>query len=201
MPNIVAPRGFVPSRYLNGSAWNGAFNTYYIPLADANAYSIGDVVKSIVGGDANGIPSVAKAGGNDTVRGVIVGFVVAGMNIPSLVGTNLDLTIQNVPAVKAKDYYAMVIDDPTMLFEIQDDGAAALTSSACNKNASFVVTNPTSPRQNSASTLSAASVAVTAGLALKLIGLAQKPNNAYGVNATWIVRFNQHEFFGFIGGA
>jgi hypothetical protein len=197
MANMIGSRGFVPSRYRNGSPYMGAVNLYHIPSTDNNQYNPGDAVKSAANGDANGIPDVAKiTNGTDTVRGVIVGVLTATPNSPSLVGINLDLTVQNIPATKQRDYYVLVVDDQDVLYELQDDGLSALTATACNKNASFTVTNPTSPQQNSASTLTTASVATTASLNLKIMGLVQKPNNAYGVNANWLVMFNQHEFMG-----
>jgi hypothetical protein len=196
MPNLNAPKGFVPVRYLNGAAWNGAVNLYFIPQADGSVYSPGDAVKSAAGGDANGIPAIAKAAGTDTLRGVIANILVAAPNNPSLVGTTLDLTTMQAPATKAKGYYALVVDDPAVLFEIQDDGLAALTATACNKNAAFTVANPTAPQQNSASVLSTASVAVTQALPLRIVGLAQRDDNAFGVNAKWLVKINQHELEG-----
>ncbi|MBU6264869.1 MAG: hypothetical protein KGM14_01575 [Actinomycetales bacterium] len=198
MANVVAPKGFVPSRYMDGSAWNGAANMYCIPSSDGSVFSPGDAVKTAAGGDANGIPYVQKAAGTDTVRGVVVGVLVANPNNPSLVGTTLDLTLQNIPATKAKDYYVLVADDPNILFEIQDDGlnAGTTVATACNKNATFTVANPTSPQQNSASVLNSGSIATTNTLNLKIVGLVQKPNNAYGANATWLVRFNLHELTG-----
>jgi hypothetical protein len=197
MANQVIPRGFVPSRYLNGAAWNGGGNMYYIPAADTNQYNPGDAVKSAAGGDANGIPQVAKiTNGTDTMRGVVIGCLLAIPNNPSLVGTNLDLTVQNIPATKTRDYYVLVCDDPQVLFELQDDGLAALTAAACNKNASYTVTNPTAPQQNSATVLSTASVATTQGLPLKIVGLVQKPNNSLAASAVWLVKPNQHELMG-----
>jgi hypothetical protein len=88
----------------------------------------------------------------------------------------------------------MVADDPDILFEVMDDGLSALTQTSSNKNASFTVANPTSPGQNSASVLSTASIGTVNTLNLKLIGLVQKPNNAYGNYALWLVKFNLHEF-------
>lgn len=196
MANLVAPRGFVPSRYLNGNAWNGALNLYHIPASDGSQFNVGDAVKSAANADANGIPDVAKAAGTDTVRGVVMGVLTATPGNPSLIGTNLDLTIQNIPATKTRDYYVLVADDPSILFEIQDDGLAALTATSANKNASFTVANPTSPQQNSASVLSTASVATTQALNLRIIGLVQRPDNAFGVNAKWLIKFNQHELNG-----
>ena len=196
MANLNAPRGFVPVRYLNGAAWNGATNLYFIPQADGSVYSPGDAVKSAAGGDANGVPAIAKAAGTDTLRGVITNILVAAPNNPSLVGTTLDLTTLQAPATKAKGYYALVVDDPAVLFEIQDDGASALTATACNKNASFTVANPTAPQQNSASVLGAATVNTTQALNLRILGLAPRDDNAFGVNARWLVKINQHELEG-----
>lgn len=202
MANAIGPRGFVPSRYLNGSAWNGACNMYAVLTSEGNQINVGDAVKSDAHGDANGIPAVTKiTNGTDAARGVVVGCLAANPNDPSLVGTTLDLTLQYIPATKTKVYYVLVADDPNLLFELQDDGLAALTETSCNKNATYTVTNPTAPQQNSATVLSTASVATTNTLSLKIMGLVQKPNNAYGKNANWLVRFNLHEFFGSTAGA
>ena len=196
MANKVAPRGFVPLRYLNGAPWNGAANLYVVPSTDGSIISPGDAVKSAAGGDANGIPAVAKAAGTDTVRGVVIGVLAANPNDPSLVGTDLALSVQNIPAVKTKDYYVLVVDDPKVVFGIQDDGLAALTVASCNKNTIFTVANPTAPSQMSASVLATGSVNTTNTLNVKLIGLVQKPDNAFGANAEWAVIFNLHELNG-----
>lgn len=196
MANKVAPHGFTPLRYLNGAPWTGACNMYYIPSTDGSMFSVGDAVKSAATGDANGIPGVQKAAGTDTVRGVIIGCLNANPNDPSLVGSNLDLSLQNIPATKTKGYYVLVVDDPKVVYSIQDDGASALTATACNKNASFTVANPTSPAQVSQSVLGCATVNTTNSLNLKIMGLVQRADNAFGVNADWAVIFNLHELNG-----
>jgi hypothetical protein len=200
MANFVQPRGFVPARYLNGAAWSGGANMYHIPAADSNQYNPGDVVLSAAtGADSNGIPNVTKnTTGTGVVRGVVIGCLIGIPNNPSLVGTNLDLTVQNIPATKTRDYYVLVVDDPKVIFQIQDDGitTANLVAASVGLNASFTVTNPTAPSQNSATVLLSSSFATTAALTVKLLGLTQIPNNAFGANATWDVIFNQHEFQG-----
>jgi hypothetical protein len=200
MANFVQPRGFVPVRYLNGAAWSGSGNMYYIPSSDTNQYNPGDVVlTAAVGADSNGIPAVTKnTTGTGVVRGVIIGVLKANPNNPSLVGTNIDLTVQNIPATKTQAYYVLVVDDPKVVYQIQDDGitTANLVAASVGLNASFTVTNPTAPAQNSATVLLSSSFAVTAGLTVKIFGLSQIPNNAFGANATWDVIFNQHEFQG-----
>ncbi len=200
MTNPVAPRGFVPSRYLNGAKWNGAANLYCVLSTEGNQINPGDPMKSAANADANGIPALTKAAGTDTVRGVVIGVLAANPNDPSLVGTTLDLTIQNIPAAKAKNYYIMVVDDPKVLFEIQDDGLNLLDATAANKNASFTVANPTAPQQNSASVLATGTVNTTNTLNLKLFGLVQRADNAFGLNAKWLVMFNEHELNGATAG-
>lgn len=197
MPNINKPYGFRPLRYLNGAAWNGATNMYVVLQAEANQINPGDLVKSVAGGDANGLPAVTKiTNGTDVPRGVVVGVLPVGPNVPSLQGVTIDLTTQSIPATKTKDYYILVMDDPNVLCALQDDGLAALTATSANKNTTYTVTNPTAPSQNSASVLKTAGVAVTATLPLKIMGLVQSPDNAFGAYADWVVFFNLHELRG-----
>ena len=202
MANVVAPMGFQPVR--SGNLNTGQTNIYFIPSTDGNQYQIGDAVKSVAGGDTNGIPAVTKStgAGSEYQRGVIVGVLpVQAVGTPSLQGVPLTLENTNIPATKTRGYYVEVLDDPNAIFEIQDDGLSGLTATACNKNASFTVANPSNSLiQISATVLTTASVATTSTLPLKLMGLSQRPapggGNQLGVNARWIVKFNLHELSG-----
>lgn len=200
MANAVGPYGFVPVRYLNGACWTGGGNIYYIPSTDTNQFNVGDAVKTAASGaDANGIPAVTKiTNGTDTVRGVIIGCLPQTPGNPSLVGTNIDLTVQNIPATKTRSYYVLVVDDPQVVFQVQDDGitTANLVAASVGLNASFTVANPTSPQQNSQTVLLSSSFATTQGLNCKILSLAQIPNNSFGAYANWLIKFNQHELQG-----
>lgn len=195
MPNLNAPKGFVPSRYLNGAVWDGAVNMYFVPQADTNQINPGDAVKSAAVSDANRVPGVTKiTNGTDAARGVVVACLVAPMFQPSLQGITLDLAVQNIPATKTKDYYVLVVDDPKVLFEIQDNGTGALASTSMSKNFSFTVANPTAPQQNSASVLNNASVGTVNTLNLRLMGAVQRDDNDPTLaNAKWLVKWNLHE--------
>ena len=197
MANINSPSGFRPVGYLNGAPWTGACNLYVVQAGETNQINPGDTVKSAANGDANGVPALTKiTNGTDTPRGVVVGCLTANPNAPSLLGINLDLTIQNIPATKTKDYYILVMDDPNILCELMDDGLNTLSATSCNKNASYTVANPTAPAQNSATVLTTASVTTTSTLPLKLMGLVQRADNSFGVNGKWLVFFNTHELRG-----
>lgn len=193
MPNINRPQGFIPTRYPSGSAYAGGVNLYCVPSTDTTQINVGDTVRSANGGDANGIPNVTKAASSDTVRGVVVGVLLSPPNLPSLVGTILDNTIQNIPATKQKAYYVQVLDDQDHIFELQDDGITALAANSCNRTASYTVANPTAPAQNSATVLTTGSVGTSNALPLRIMGLLQRPDNAYGQYARWLVKFNLHE--------
>lgn len=201
MANIVAPQGFQPVRGIN--TYQGQTNIYFIPSGDGSVYSIGDAVKSVANGDPSGIPAVQKSTGasGEFQRGVVVGVLpVQAVGTPSLIGTPLSLETINVPATKTRGYYIEVCDDPNQLYEIQDDGSAALTATSCNKNATFTAVNPTAPLQISQSVLVASTVNTTAAFPLKMMGLSQRvapvAGNSFGTFAKWIVKFNNHELNG-----
>ena len=85
---------------------------------------------------------------------------------------------------------ADVMDDPNQLFIIQNDG----TSAAANygKNADVVVGTGSTTTGVSAMELDTSSIANTAALNLKVVGLWDVPNNAVGANAVVVVKINEH---------
>ncbi len=191
---VNAPYGLRPKKYLNGANWNGKFNTYFIPSSDVSQYNIGDLVGAAANADANGIPAIQKAAVNGAYRGVCIGFQVSNVleNI-ALAATPLNYALQQVPATKTNGYYAFVVDDPNVLFSIQDDGLTALTAVDVNLNANVTVANPTAPAQLSATVLTTSSVATTGTLPLKIMGLVQEPGNVFGTYAHWMVKINNHD--------
>lgn len=198
MANVVAPHGFQPIKGIG--MYTGQTNIYFIPATDTNQYNIGDAVKSAVGSDPQGFPTVIKStgAGGEFQRGVIVGVLpVQAVGTPSVIGVPLQLEIINIPATKTRGYYVEVSDDPNQIYQIQDDGLTALTAAATSKNATFTVANPAAPLQISATVLTSGTVAVTATFPLKIMGLYQAVapggGNTYGVNAVWVVKFNLHE--------
>jgi hypothetical protein len=198
------PFGLSPVSTGDANAYNSRTTRYRIPAADGSAYYIGDVVKGVAGADANGVPNVIKATGAQTLRGVIVGVENPSTNTVSLQGVVLDQTITSIPAVKTRDYYVFVMDDPGLMFMIQDDGITLgnLVAASANLNFSLTIAAPANAFQMSATVILSSSFAVTAALNMKAVGLVQYPSlpggspNAFGAFAIWLARINQHELMG-----
>jgi len=141
MANSNSPFGLKPVRYLTGATYNGKATPYYIQSDYATALFIGDPV--IKTGTANTaevnvpgagkfnigtMPAINKATAGDAQRvtGAIVGFTA----LPTDLGKNYN------PASTAR--VAWVADDPSLVFEIQADGAIPATS--IGLNAVFIYT-------------------------------------------------------------
>lgn len=207
MANVNAPFGLKPVKHMNGSAWNGAVNLYYIPQADTNAYFVGDAVVSAANGNLlNGASAVALAGtrgaamiaGN--IRGVIVGVGTSvatpgGASPQAFDPSNLESI--SIPATKTKDYYVWVVDSPDVVFEAQVN---TIANTAFNKNAPlFVGVAPASALAKSSSYVQASVAAVTQALPLKIVGAPFRIDNELdspGTNAKVFVIINQHELAG-----
>lgn len=192
MANPNKPAGLVPVQYLGGNPWNGQARTYYIPSSDANAYAIGDPVVGVAGGDGNGVAQVtlATAGTGNQIRGAIVGVGTTewGMYNPN----NLSTIV--VPAAKnGQAYYVMVVDDPDVIFAIQEGNSSTyLTSANINLNANLFA--GTNNGYVSGWTLNNVGTTTTNTLQLKILGLQRTSNNTYGQYAQWLVKINNHDF-------
>ena len=199
MANVDRPGGLTPVKYASGAPYNGAFNTYLVQAADATAIYIGDIVdldgdgggagEVVFGVDVEGIASVTKAAVAGPILGVVIGFSPDQDNL-------------------AKRYRAAsearlvkVADDPNLLFEVQEvSGGTALTSAAIGLNTNLVGTGGSTITGLSAVEVDNTTEATTNTLAVRLVGLSKRPDNAFGEHAKWLVQINDHRN-AMIGGA
>ena len=192
MANVNRPSGFQPVQYLNGASWNGQARLYSIAAAYAVALYIGDPVITAGGADANGVPTIALGAATGGLRGVIVGLGTAEglMANPK----NLDITYRPA-AAQATDWYAMVVDDPNVLFEIQEQSnGTQLTAAEIGLNTISVAGTGNGYVSGwLLPSTTGATAAVTATLQLKLMGLVRRPDNAFGAYAKHLVQINVHE--------
>ena len=217
--NVAAPFGFRPVRYLNGTPWNGKFRIYYIGSTSASTTPIGlgDPVSMLPSGstwtattytDPLGYcPSVVIAPVSASAQFNFVGIAVAFGQDPSNMFTPTDLYTNWRAASTAR--YVGVVDDPNVVFQVQDDGSTASGLSVKYLDARWLGTNidhvlPT----NTASTFSGLSTAVianstaaaTSSLLFKILGLSMGvatpsvPNEFLQAYCTWDVVINNNIF-------
>lgn len=194
MANPNRPSGFTPWQYLNGSPWNGQARTYSIAAAYATALYIGDPVISSGTSDTNGVPGIAIGATTGALRGVIVGLGTSEML--SVNPDNLNRIYR--PASDPAVWYAKVVDDPNVIFTIQEHGAAGATQLAATEVGLNQIGYSGTAGNGYLSGWQLANVtdaapATTATLQLRLLGLLRIHNNAFGAYAKWLVQINVHE--------
>ena len=194
MANVDKPSGLVPIGYLNGAPWTGGGRVYHIVNTDdTNAFAIGTPVVLSGTADAKGVPgcTIATAGTGNLVLGAIISGAGA-LEYGSSYGAPADSPVL-IPAVKSRDYYVLVADDPNIIFEVQEDNdtsdlAAVDVGLNCNLIGTAVGTYV------SGWELDSSSKAGGATLQMKLLGLAQRSNNAFGTYAKWWCIINAHSY-------
>ena len=190
MPNANRPSGLAPVQYLNGAPWNGQARLYSIAPTYTTKLAIGDAVVSSGSADARGVPGVVRATATGALRGVIVGLGTQEGLIAGGGPSNLDSTIRPA-AAQTGTWYAMVVDDPSVIFEVQETGTP-MAAADVGLNASLSVADANNFL--SQMQVDAASKATTATLQLKLLGLSRRTDNEFGAYAKWLVTINNHEF-------
>jgi hypothetical protein len=87
---------------------------------------------------------------------------------------------------------ADVLDDPNQLFLVQCD--AGFVAADVGKNADVIGTGGSTTSGISAMELNSATLANTATLNLKVVGLYNDVNNEFGTNAVVVVKINEHVY-------
>lgn len=193
MANANRPSGFTPVQYLNGSPWNGQARMYAIAASYGTALYIGDPVISAGSANSDGVPTIAIANTTGAIRGVIVGLgkYEGLMANPQ----NLDITYR--PASDSAAWYAMVVDDPNVLFEVQEESNGTQIA-ATEIGLNTISKSGTGNGYISGwmiPSVTGATPATTATLQLRLMGLSRKPagTNVFGAYAKHLVQINVHE--------
>jgi hypothetical protein len=185
MANVDAPNGLWPRRYLSGAPWNGKAGMYFIPDTDSDGnYGIGDVVKLAGSADANGVMTVT---GNCASTQVFCGVIIAVVPVTS------ESTLYRADDTAR---YVLVADDPNLLFSIQEDSVSA-DFAAIDTGRNAVLTGFKTPNTTTGYSileLDSSTASATTAADVALYGLDRYPGNAFGANARWLVRLNNHQF-------
>lgn len=188
MANLDTPFGFKPIKHLMGTCWNGKVNTYYVPSTDNVALFKGDAVKSAGAADATGkYPTVTQAAAGNVIRGVVVGF---GDNPNTM--THPDTPNRDYrPAAIAM--YVFVVDDPFVIFEVQEDSDAnSITAAMVGMSIDIVVGSGSTATGKSAMELDSSDSATALGQC-KILRAVNREDNELGNYCKWEVTIIEHE--------
>ena len=100
------------------------------------------------------------------------------------------------------DIEVYIYDDPNTLFTIQGDSDTASTQAAVGQNADTVGTGGSTTTGLSSRELDVSTLATTAALQLKVVGVVDNENNGTiaGTHANLIVQINEHAYKGPVAG-
>jgi len=192
MANLDRPCGLKPLRYLNGTPWNGKFNIYYKAVGLAEAIFIGSAVKLASAGDASGVyPTIQLAGAGGPIVGVVIGFG----NTPNIVADVTNLNLLYSPSETA--HYVAVVDDPSVIFECQEDDVDGTTLSAatgCGATADLTAESGNTTTGRSTVEIDRSTVHTTSTLEIRILRLVDRVDNALGAYSKWEILINVHAY-------
>lgn len=184
MANSDNAFGLRPFKKMDGSAWTGAGNEYFITTSITTASYVGGLVKLAGDATADGVPTVdSEVSAGDVMVGVILGFD----------GTQDSATSRAADTERV----VWVCDDPTVLFEVQEDGLVTpIAAASIGRNAALVnFTSGSTSTGRSAIEIDSDSVESTATLDVQIRRLSRRPDNTLGdANAKFLVQLNNHQF-------
>lgn len=199
--NPNKPAGLAAVKHQIGHAMTGQINMYTVLAADTNPYFPGDLVALTGSGDTRGIPGITLATAGNTAVGVVASIGINPDGGPYINPNNLALTSRPTGA-QPINYYLGILDDPYLIFEIQEGGAGTnLTQANIGQNANILYAAPAAGVAVSGTTLNNVGTANTATLNLKILGLVRRADNAFttspatgGGAQKWWVTINNHSY-------
>ena len=189
MANLDRPCGLKPLGYLNGSPWNGKFRIYYKAAALAEAIFIGSPVKLAGSADALGkYPTIQLAGAGGPILGAVVGFG----NTPNIVADVTNLSLKHSPTLTAN--YVAVVDDPSVIFEIQEDSSTTFTADSVGCNADLTTESGNTTTGKSTVEIDCATETTTSTLEIRILRLIDRVDNELGTYSKWEILINVHAY-------
>jgi len=194
MANVNAVTGLSPVGTITGAPFNEQGVLYAIANDASNTYAIGDIVKSAVGNDANGVGLVTKAAATDVPLGVIASIRVANPGV-SLAGTNINLAQLYISLSSGSYTYVYVITDPAVVYRVQANASAnAKVGSTAVPTITADQTSTLSQSSPFSATYVTADASATAASMFQVVGMYQEPTNVPGAYNDLLVVFNKHQY-------
>ncbi len=189
MANAQNRTGLTPVMHVSGAPWNGATRRCYIETGHSGALYVGDPVVLTGSADASGCyPTVGIA----TAGGVVFGVITSFEELP----TNLTKTY--FASGDTGGRFCNVCCDPTVLYEVQGNSAAAIAATDVGGNADLVATAGGSTVTGySGWELSQATITTTSTLQVRIMGASPRvDNDISAIYAKWLVLINKNQLFG-----
>jgi len=213
MANPTFKMGLKPVRFVDGRSFDGNVVRMYIPASYATDVFIGDpVVKTGTSNTAavatcsskykiGSLAEVNRAafGTGNIIDGVVVGFdpTPASVLATTIAG-------KQIYGKASTERVALVVLGPDVLFHVRDDGGAVLAATTVGLNAVLIdgsgdtVTGVSGVKLDAGTTTAPAT---TAAFQLKILGVADIPNNDTGaVACVWEVSINQNRQANIVAG-
>ncbi len=191
MANVDKPFGLKPVGHLGGSSWNGKTDRGYVSANDATALYKGDpVIITATTADRESSGKYltyerATAGNANRISAVVVAVLPDGQG-----------SLQYRAASTAR--YLEVVTDPSVVYQIQDDGTVASTDNWPGANGVIIYTHSGSAYTGlSGVELDAGGAdapAADASNQLLILNLSRISGNALGAWAVWDVFINLHTY-------
>jgi hypothetical protein len=211
MANANKLNGFTPVAHLTSADYDGRGRVYAIPAANTNQIAIGDPVKLIAGADAAfGLPCIDIGASGATLVGVCIGLqkpppqgTLRGGAGPWVDATQLNQILVRPAAAQTTNWYALIVDDPNVIFEVQDQtstGAGVpIGTTTVTQNANFgrLAAGAVAPGFLSPSYIDNLGTGVPPNAAtsnFRLLGLKQSIDNAPGAFQKWWCYINNHAY-------
>ena len=191
MANSDRPSGLKPLRHADGSPWNGMFNIYYHPATDSTPIFKGDAVFHGGTSDATGkYPVVTQDTGDiTTLVGVAIGFGYT----PQLSARHDNLNAVNYAAASTAVYVA-VVDDPFVVYEIQENGESdPFVVADIGLNCDILATDGSTVTGVSAFELDSDGTSeADTTFQCRILRVVDRVDNALGAHCKWEVMLNEH---------
>lgn len=186
MANVNAPFGLRPVADAFGRPWNGALTVMTTTTGDGTAIGIGDPLLALGTSTTNTDGTITKdvkiAATTDVIEGVCVGVIP-------------DTSTSTIYRAASTVRRLLVCTDPDALYECQEGtGGTALAAADLGLNISLAIGSPSTTTGLSGATLDNGTEATTNTLALKLMGVSSRPNNAIGDSCIWLVKLNRSRY-------
>lgn len=188
MANVDSVFGARVSGHLQGSPYNSRVSSYTVLATDATALFVGDFVKvtGTTGESDTGatLPVVTQAAATEKLVGVVVGF------LPS--SDYLNQTYRTASTLRT----VLVCDDPYALFTIQADDTVVAADIGLNVDITVAAGDTTWGSSGMEADMATKG---SANGQLRIMGIAQRPDNALGDYAKLVCMINEHEYKGTVG--